>query len=93
MIAFYSTTKFRNSAKKLHKEREYNSLVTDIANAFKDRPIAEIRNNRDLLKNEENLVFVKLRITNSYLNLSKQKGWRLIYCVSRKTNEVYFSYI
>lgn len=93
MTCFYSVTNFRASVKKLLKEREYNSLMVDIVNSFKGKSIEEIRQNSVVILIEESHVFVKARMSNSSAKYSKAKGWRVIYCVSKKTDVVYLLYV
>jgi len=65
------------------------SVVSDICETLKSMPDNILRDNNDRIRQEQNFRIVKLRIGNSNQRLPKNDGFRLIYWVSlRKENLV-----
>lgn len=95
MPVFYSIQAFRDAIKRLtNKTKEgYSSVIKDICKSFTNKPIDEIRINRDMVLNEDNFTIIKLRVPNSGQKLSKKDGFRLIYLVHKQKEEVVFLYI
>lgn len=95
MPVFYSIQAFRDAINKLcSKPKEgYGSVVKDVCSLFINKPIEEIRINRDMVLNENNFTIIKLRVPNSAQKLSKKDGFRLIYLVHKQKDEVVFLYI
>ncbi|WP_321437317.1 hypothetical protein [uncultured Bacteroides sp.] len=95
MVIFYSIKTFRSALCSLcSKPKEgYSSVIKDICKEFKEKPIEEIRINRDMIISEDKFTIIKLRLPNSGQNLSKKNGFRLIYLVHKQNDEVTFLYI
>ena len=66
------------------KRGVYAGVITEICNAFKNVPIDEIRQNRDMILMNDETVIIKLRIQDKKQRLSKADGYRLIYMVMKK---------
>ena len=94
-MQYYSISAFREALNKLLKKPKdgYTSVVNDICNDFKEKTIDEIRNNRDMVFDDKTYRIVKLRLPNSLQKLSKSNGFRLIYYVNKKKDEVVFLYV
>lgn len=95
MPKFYSIQEFRTALKRLcSKTKEgYSGVREDICKSFMNKPINEIRSNRDMVLDEDMFTIVKLRVPNNRLKLSKQNGFRLIYLVHKKEEKVTFLYV
>lgn len=88
---FYTTSSFRTSIQLLIRKPKngYMSVVSDICETLKSMPDNILRDNNDRIRQEQNFRIVKLRIGNSNQRLPKNDGFRLIYWVSlRKENLV-----
>lgn len=92
MTCFYTITSFRDALLELLKVRKnvYSSVEKEICKEFKDCSIENIRNNRDMVLIEEEWVIIKLRLPDKKQRLSKKDGYRLIYLVSKQTDDVTF---
>ena len=92
MIRFYSTTHFLDRIEILRKVRKgvYSSVEEEIALAFRNVPIEQVRNNRDMILYDESRIIIKLRIPDRKHRLSKSNGYRLIYLVYKDREEVAF---
>lgn len=92
MTCFYTITSFREALSELLKVRKnvYAGVEKEICREFKGCPIENIRNNRDMVLIEEEWVIIKLRLPDKKQRLSKKDGYRLIYLVSKQTDDVTF---
>lgn len=92
MTCFYTITFFREALSELLKVRKkvYAGVEKEIYRQFKDCSIEDIRNNRDMVLIEEEWVMIKLRLPDKKQRLSKKDGYRLIYLVSKQTEDVTF---
>ena len=92
MTCFHTITFFRKALLELLKVRKnvYAGIEKEICRQFKDCPIENIRNNRDMVLIEEDWVIIKLRLPDKKQRLSKKDGYRLIYLVSKQTEDVTF---
>lgn len=88
--SFFSISTFRNSLEKLcRKERDgYHLCKSDICNLFKDLTFQDIWAINYLIRDLNDIRIIKLRIPNSFQNLSSADGFRLIICCSRKYKTV-----
>lgn len=95
MIAFSSTEDFRISLEKLTKKPKdgYSGVVNEICLDFINKPIEDIRNNRDMVLSEDSFTVIKLRLPDSSKNLGKSNGYRLIYFVHKIEEQVTFLYV
>lgn len=64
------------------------SVVSDICEALKSMPDNILRETNDRIRQEQNYRIVKLRIGNSNQKLPKNDGFRLIYWVSLKKDNL-----
>lgn len=92
MTCFHTITFFREALLELLKVRKkvYAGVEKEIYRQFKDCSIEDIRNNRDMVLIEEDWVIIKLRLPDKKQRLSKKDGYRLIYLVSKQTEDVTF---
>ncbi len=86
----YSTTSFRTSVLELTKKSKYGytSVISDICKALNAMPDSVMRDTNDRIKQYDDFRIVKLRIPNSGQKLSKSDGFRLIYWVSTKKDNL-----
>lgn len=92
MTFYFSITSFRNSINNLTSKPKngYKTVWGDICDDFISKDIDSIRQNRDLIINEDEFNIIKLRIRNSGSHLSKADGFRLVYYISKKEDKVIF---
>ncbi len=92
MTVFFAIEPFRLRLEKLLdvKRRVYAGIVEEISDAFRNVPIEQIRNNRDMILLEDPLIVVKLRLPDKKHKLSKKDGFRLIYLAYKNTEKVVF---
>lgn len=92
MISFFTTSGFRLQLKSLLGIRKgvYRGVTEEISKEFKNKEIDEIRNNRDMILMQEDAIVIKLRLPDKKQRLSKRDGYRLIYLVSKKKENVVF---
>lgn len=92
MISFFTTSGFRLQLKSLLGIRKgvYRGVTEEISKEFKNKEIDEIRNNRDMILMQEDAIVIKLRLPDKKQRLSKRDGYRLIYLVSTKKENVVF---
>lgn len=64
------------------------SVVSDICEALKSMPDNILRDTNDRIRQEQNFRIVKLRIGNSNQKLPKNDGFRLIYWISLKRDNL-----
>lgn len=90
--AFYSILTFRNSINQLcRKERNgYHLCKSDICNLFKNLSFQDIWAKNYLIRDLDNIRIIKIRIPNSFQNLSSADGFRLIICCNIKYKTVNF---
>jgi hypothetical protein len=89
-MKFYTSNSFRLSILKLtRKPKEgYESVVKDICEALQAMDDNILRDSNDRIRQEQNFRIVKLRVRNSQQNLPKNDGFRLIYWVSTKSDNL-----
>lgn len=87
---FYTTSSFRDSISALTKKRKdgYMSVVKDLCDALTVMDDNTLRESNDRLFQFPEYRVVKLRIQNSGQKLAKNNGFRLIYWVSLKHDNV-----
>ncbi len=83
---YYTISAFRQSIANLTKKSKdgYMTVVSDICKSLQDMPDNIARDTNDRIKMFSEYRIVKLRIPNSGLRLAKANGFRLIYWVSMK---------
>lgn len=89
MNCFTSTT-FRTSISKLtRKVKEgYGSVVDDVCEALQNMDDSTLRDTNDRIRQEKYFRIIKLRVRNSHQNLPQNDGFRLIYWVSTKSDNM-----
>ena len=87
---FFTTSSFRESLADLTKRSKdgYQTVVKDICDALQSMSDDILRNTNDRVYQYPEYRVVKLRLPNSGQNLSRPKGFRLIYYVSLKHDNV-----
>ena len=87
---FFTTTSFRSAIQQLTRKPKngYMSVVLDICETLKSMPDNILRDTNDRIRQEQYFRMVKLRICNSNQNLPKNDGFRLIYWVSIKSENL-----
>lgn len=92
---YYTTSSFRHTVVRLTKKSKdgYSTVVTDICKALQDMPDNIVRDTNDRIKVFDEYRIVKLRLPNSGLKLSKSNGFRLIYWVSMKHDNMVLLHI
>ena len=92
MISFETITHFRERLQALmgYKRGVYSGAEAEIKNAFKNVPIEQIRQNRDMILMQSEAIAIKLRLPDHRQRLSKKNGYRLIYLVSMIEERVAF---
>lgn len=88
MIQYFSITTFRNRIASLLKIKRgvYAGVTSEIVKEFNGKTIEQIRQNRDMILCENDVIIIKLRLPDKRQRLSRKDGYRLIYIVS-KTQE------
>ena len=86
---FYTSSSFRKSVSALTRKAKdgYKSVIEDILRLFRAWMII-LRETNDRIRQEQNFRIVKLRVKNSQLKLAKKDGFRLIYWVSTKSDNL-----
>ena len=89
---FFSISTFRNSIIRLcKKERDgYHLCKIDIYNIFKDLSFDDIWAKNYLVRDLNTIRVIKIRIPNSFQNLSSADGYRLIICCNRNHKTINF---
>ena len=84
-IRFVSIAAFRTALENLLKVKKgvYASLPSEICKAFKNVPIEQIRQNRDMILMDNDSITIKLRLPDKKQRLSRADGYRLIYMVMK----------
>ena len=92
MISFKTISYFRGRLQDLidYKRGVYAGAKNEVVTAFKDVPIEQIRQNRDMILMQDDAIAVKLRLPDKKQRLSKKDGYRLIYLVSMIEERVAF---
>lgn len=90
--SFYSISTFRTSIEQLcRKERNgYHHCNSDVCNLFKGLTFEDIWAKNYLIRDLNDIRVIKLRIPNSFQNLSSADGFRVIICCNRKYRTVNF---
>lgn len=70
------------------KRGVYKGVVGEVENAFKGKDIEEIRQNRDMILQQDGWKIIKLRLPDKKQHLSKRDGYRLIYLVSMTESKI-----
>lgn len=83
---YYTISAFRQSVASLTKKAKdgYMTVIGDICKSLQDMPDNIARDTNDRIKMFPEYRVVKLRIPNSGLRLAKANGFRLIYWISMK---------
>lgn len=86
MIHFASIQSFRERLENLLnvKRGVYSGVKVEICKEFKDCPIEQIRQNRDMILISNDNIVIKLRLADKKQRLSKADGYRLIYLVMKQ---------
>lgn len=84
MIQYFSITTFRNRIASLLKIKRgvYAGVTSEIVKEFNGKTIEQIRQNRDMILCENDVIIIKLRLPDKRQRLSRKDGYRLIYIVS-----------
>ena len=87
---FYTSSSFRKSVSTLTRKAKdgYKSVIEDISEALQSMDDSILRETNDRIRQEQNFRIVKLRVKNSQLKLAKKDGFRLIYWVSTKSDNL-----
>jgi predicted aldo/keto reductase-like oxidoreductase len=89
---FYSIHSFRNSLEYICKREKngYHSCAADICNRFAGYSFEDIWEMHFRILDQENIRIIKIRVPNSFLNLSASDGFRLIVCCNKKDQSITF---
>lgn len=92
MIQYFSITTFRNRIASLLKIKRgvYTGVTSEIVKEFNGKTIEQIRQNRDMILCENDVIIIKLRLPDKRQRLSRKDGYRLIYIVSKTQETVIF---
>jgi len=87
---FFSIPTFRTSIEQLcRKEKDgYHLCKSDICKFFKDLTFQDIWAKNYLIRDLNDIRIIKIRIPNSFQNLSSADGFRLIICCNNKYKTV-----
>lgn len=91
-ISFYSISTFRDSLYQLcRKDRDgYHSCKKDICNLLKDLSFDDILEMNFTIRDLPNVRLSKIRVQNSFQNLSSADGFRLIVCCNKANKTICF---
>ncbi len=91
-VAFHSISTFRDSLENLcRKEKNgYHSCKKDICNQLNNQSFDNIWEMNFRVKDLDNIRVIKIRVQNSFQNLSSSDGFRLIVCCNKKQQTVAF---
>ena len=91
-VFFHSISTFRTSLENLcRKEKNgYQSCKKDVCDLLKGLTFDDIWELNYRVKDLDNIRIIKIRIQNSFQNLSSADGFRLIVCCNRKYQTVAF---
>ena len=92
MITFKTISIFRKRLQTLldYRRGVYGGVREEIIGAFRDIPIEQIRQNRDMILLQDDAIVIKLRLPDHRQRQSKANGYRLIYMVSMVEDRVAF---
>ena len=90
--AYYSISIFRNALNQLcRKEKDgYHSCKADVCVFFKNLSFEDVWVKNYLIRDLNDIRIIKVRIPNSFQNLSSADGFRLIICCNRKYRTINF---
>lgn len=90
MITCLSISNFLTRVRSLLdvKKGVYKGVTAEIENAFNGKDIDEIRQNRDMILQQDSWKIIKLRLQDKKQHLSKRDGYRLIYLVSMTEEKI-----
>ena len=91
-VSFHSISTFRDSLENLcRKEKNgYHSCKKDICNQLNNQSFDNIWEMNFRVKDLDNIRVIKIRVQNSFQNLSSADGFRLIVCCNKKQQTVAF---
>lgn len=91
-VSFQSISTFRDSLENLcRKEKNgYHSCKKDICNLLNNQSFNNIWEMNFRVKDLDNIRVIKIRVQNSFQNLSSADGFRLIVCCNKKQQTVAF---
>lgn len=91
-VSFHSISTFRDSLENLcRKEKNgYHSCKKDICDLLKNFSFDDIWELNYRVKDLDNIRIIKIRVQNSFQNLSSADGYRLIVCCNKKYQTVAF---
>ena len=91
-VSFHSISTFRDSLENLcRKEKNgYHSCKKDICDLLKGLSFNDIWELNFRVRDLDNIRVIKIRIQNSFQNLSSADGFRLIVCCNKKHQTVVF---
>lgn len=91
-LTFYSISTFRNAIDTICRKEKYGyqSCKKDICDALKDYSFDEIWGLNYRVRDLDNIRIIKIRIQNSFQNLSSSDGFRLIVCCNKNHQTVVF---
>ena len=92
MITFSAIANFVSRIEVLKSIRRgvYATVEDEVSAAFRDVSIEQIRQNYDMILMDSERIVIKLRLPDKKHRLSKKDGYRLIYLVYKKREEVAF---
>ena len=92
MITFSAIASFVSRIEALKSVRRgvYATVEDEISTAFRGATIEQIRQNYDMILMDSEQIVIKLRLSDKKHRLSKKDGYRLIYLVYKKREEVAF---
>ena len=92
MITFSAIANFVSRIEALKSVRRgvYATVEDEISTAFRGATIEQIRQNYDMILMDSDQIVIKLRLPDKKHRLSKKDGYRLIYLVYKKREEVAF---
>ena len=92
MITFSAIANFVSRIEALKSVRRgvYATVEDEISTAFRGATIEQIRQNYDMILMDSERIVIKLRLPDKKHRLSKKDGYRLIYLVYKKREEVAF---
>lgn len=91
-VSFHSISTFRDSVENLYRKEKdgYHSCKKDICNLLKELSFDDIWEMNFRVKDLDNIRVTKIRVQNSFQNLSSADGFRLIVCCNKKHQAVAF---
>jgi hypothetical protein len=91
-VSFRSISTFRDSLENLSRKEKngYHSCKKDICDFLKVLPFDDVWELNYRVKDLDNIRIIKIRLKNSFQNLSSADGFRLIVCCNKKYQTVAF---